>query len=130
MQDNVAQGDVGQEAQSAKKPIRKERYILNPKDGRACFNVYKEVFVDKKKKAVDKLCRSSRNGFRSLLYKEVYKDDVLFLFLFQTAKHSEQVVLSKKYLENQEENLNFFKKIKDICNPSNIFADFSVYEKE
>jgi hypothetical protein len=90
----------------------------------------KEVFADKKKKAVDKLCRSSRNGFRSLLYKEVYKDDVLFLFLFQTAKHSEQVVLSKKYLENQEENLNFFKKIKDICNPSNIFADFSVYEKE
>jgi len=116
MQDNVAQGDVGQEAQSAKKPIRKERYILNPKDGRTCFNVYKE--------------ESSRNGFRSLLYKEVYKDDVLFLFLFQTAKHSEQVVLSKKYLENQEENLNFFKKIKDICNPSNIFADFSVYEKE
>jgi hypothetical protein len=39
MQDNVAQGDVGQEAQNAKKPIRKERYILNPKDGRMCFNV-------------------------------------------------------------------------------------------
>lgn len=112
-----------------KQPLSKDRYILDPKDGRACFNVYKEVFSDKKKKAIERLERSSENGFRSLLYREVYEDNVLFLFLFQTVKHSESVILSKTHPIDNEEKLKFFKKIKNICNPENIFEKLSMHEE-